>query len=925
MLILALFKNIFMNLRHALLVSFFTLLTIVALAQKPSLDHTVYDKWESIGNLTIDPYGKFTSYQINVQEGDSRLIVKSLQNDWSLTIDRGYQAQFSEDGHFLIAKIKPFYADTRKAKIDKKKAEEMPKDSLVIVDMQTQQIQKKPNVKSYQLPEKSSGILAYLLDKKGDLNKDGSDLILYSLKDTSKQIFHGISQYAINPTGKNVLLYQVKSKLSNAAVAIGSLKDSIAVKISTNLFSATNLVWDEKGSQAAFLIEPDSTSKYLQKKYTLAYFDANKDSANSVVTSTDKAFPTKYIIGGDRKIKFSKSGDRILFGIQPILPIKDTSLPEFERVSVDIWNYQEAQLQPIQLKNLETDLKNTETVVYTPTTSAVVYLGKVDEHDLKITKEGDGTFAIYTIDSANQAAFQWQGFTYKDIYALNVTTGEKQLVKSNWKGRLLSSAYDGNSLVFYDDATRKYFSYDLLNKKLQAIAKDIKFPLYDEENDMPDDPNAYGMVKWMENNRDLLIYDKYDIWLVDTKGINASIKLTNGRNNNTTYRFVENKYEHPVITTSDVLLLKGYNEINKSESLSILNIATQKVSLLNQFPMHLSDIVGAKNTKEFIVLQEDEFTAPIPFKYTAEAVAQDPKAFQNINPQQAKYNWMSAELFKWKAYTGKTTEGILYKPENFDPKKKYPMIVYFYERNNETLHNYKAPAPTPSRLNISYFASRGYLVFVPDIWYKTGYPGQGAYDYIVSGTRALIQKGFVDSTKIGLQGQSWGGYQIAYLITKTKLYAAAWAGAPVVNMTSAYGGIRWESGVNRQFQYEKTQSRIGATLWERPDLYLKNSALFSLPNVTTPLVIMSNDADGAVPWYQGIEMFTAMKRLNKKVWMLNYNNEFHNLVERRNRKDIQIREQQFFDHYLKKEPMPKWMSVGVPAIMKGRTWGFEIE
>ncbi|MGR2054332.1 alpha/beta hydrolase family protein, partial [Salmonella enterica] len=94
------------------------------------------------------------------------------------------------------------------------------------------------------------------------------------------------------------------------------------------------------------------------------------------------------------------------------------------------------------------------------------------------------------------------------------------------------------------------------------------------------------------------------------------------------------------------------------------------------------------------------------------------------------------------------------------------------------------------------------------------------------------------------------------------------------------------------------QSRIGATLWEKPNLYIENSALFSIPQIKTPLVVMANDADDAVPWYQGIEMFTAMRRLNKSVWMLNYNNEAHNLIERKNRKDIQIREQQFFDYLL---------------------------
>ena len=208
---------------------------------------------------------------------------------------------------------------------------------------------------------------------------------------------------------------------------------------------------------------------------------------------------------------------------------------------------------------------------------------------------------------------------------------------------------------------------------------------------------------------------------------------------------------------------------------------------------------------------------------------------------------------------------------------------------------------------------------MPDIWYTTGNPGKSAYDYIVSGTRALIKKGFIDSTKIGLQGQSWGGYQTAYLITQTNLYKAAWAGAPVSNMFSAYGGIRWESGLNRQFQYEHSQSRIGATIWEKPNLYIENSPLFYLPKVKTPLVIMANDADGAVPWYQGIELFTAMRRLNKPVWMLNYNGEAHNLIERKNRKDIQIKEQQFFDWLLKDAPAPKWITEGVPAVMKGRS------
>jgi Dipeptidyl aminopeptidases/acylaminoacyl-peptidases len=184
---------------------------------------------------------------------------------------------------------------------------------------------------------------------------------------------------------------------------------------------------------------------------------------------------------------------------------------------------------------------------------------------------------------------------------------------------------------------------------------------------------------------------------------------------------------------------------------------------------------------------------------------------------------------------------------------------------------------------------------------------------------------WVDSTKMAIQGQSWGGYQVAYLVTRTSMFAAAGAGAPVANMTSAYGGIRWGSGWNRQFQYERQQSRLGYSLWEKPELYIKNSPLFKANKVTTPLLIMHNDKDGAVPWYQGIELFTALKRNGKKVWMLQYNDEDHNLVERRNRKDLSIRLAQFFDHFLKGAPAAKWIKDGVPAVLKGIEWGTEVE
>ena len=226
----------------------------------------------------------------------------------------------------------------------------------------------------------------------------------------------------------------------------------------------------------------------------------------------------------------------------------------------------------------------------------------------------------------------------------------------------------------------------------------------------------------------------------------------------------------------------------------------------------------------------------------------------------------------------------------------------------------------------TFYASRGYLVFIPDVVYRTGYPGQSAYDAVVPGVLHLIAQGYVDPDRIGVQGHSWGGYQIAYLVTRTNLFRAAAAGAPVANMTSAYGGIRWESGMSRMFQYERTQSRIGATLWEAPLKYIDNSPLFALDRVETPLLILHNDHDGAVPWYQGIELFVGLRRLDKPAWLINYNGEPHwPSSTYAKRRDWNIRLQQFFDYFLLGAPAPVWLAEGIPATEKGRTSGLELE
>jgi dipeptidyl aminopeptidase/acylaminoacyl peptidase len=289
----------------------------------------------------------------------------------------------------------------------------------------------------------------------------------------------------------------------------------------------------------------------------------------------------------------------------------------------------------------------------------------------------------------------------------------------------------------------------------------------------------------------------------------------------------------------------------------------------------------------------------------------------DANPQQKDYRWGTVEIVDWRDADGVPARGLLYKPDNFDASKKYPMIVYFYEQHTNGLHGYVTPTGR-NVINPAVYVSRGYMVFEPDIRYVDGYPGQSALKTIVPGVHSLMAKGFVKEDGVGIQGQSWGGYQTAYIITQTNLFRAAMAGAPVSNMFSAYGGIRLESGNSRAGQYEHGQSRIGGSIWEYPELYMENSPLFFADRIRTPLLIMSNDADGAVPWQQGIEMFIAMRRLGKEAYLVDYNGDAHNPRKRANQRDIDIKMQQFFDHHLLGAPMPDWMKHGIPMLQKGR-------
>jgi len=927
--------------RIALLSLLLTLVAVPTAAQeKRSLEHADYDRWNRIQNDVVSKDGAWLVYRLVPGDGDATMVLEGLGDDRSLTLERGTNPAFSADSRYLVAHVEPMQeaVDAAREGEDAERNGEngQPHDSLVIVQLSTLSVTRVADVSSFRLPEDEGGWMAYLLeaddddqpseespegDEEEDVEEaprldDGTTLVVRSLNSEREWRFDAAVEYEFAAEGS--ALFYTASGAEGAADGVFRVDDGGASEtVSTGEGRYVDLAVSHEGT-AAFLTDRDDRD---DEAPDFALYVAADGMATSRAGTATSGLPAGWAPSENGEVSFSDSGARVFFGTTSAPePEPEDDTAEEDRVVVDIWNWKDPYLQPMQLLQQSQEESRTYQAMLDIESGRVVQLATEGVPSVSVAERGDGAVALGTSNLDYRQLVSWDG-RYSDFFIIDVEDGTTQQVAEMVRGRP-SLSPSGAYVTWWDGFETVWMAYDVQSGETVSLTENLGVPVHDLLDDHPDALRDYGSAGWIEGEELFVVYDEFDAWALDPSGRTAARNLTEGvgRESGIRFRVVDLDAGDPYVPGDSDVYLSAFDTQTKASGVYRDRFGSARApERLVMDDVRLTGIRKAERAN--VILYERSTFQEFPDVWVADADFADARRVTDANPQQDEYLWGSAELVDWNSSDGIPLQGILYKPEGFDPSKTYPMMVYFYERNSDGLHSYTVPAAGGSSINYSFYVSRGYLLFVPDIPYRIGYPGESALDAVVPGVLNLVDEGYVDRDKIGVQGHSWGGYQIAYMVTRTDLFAAAEAGAPVANMVSAYGGIRWGTGMSRMFQYEHTQSRIGGSLWEKPLRFIENSPIFTADKIRTPLLMMHNDQDTAVPWEQGIELFVALRRLGQPAWMLNYNGEPHGLRKSQNQKDWAMRMQQFFDHYLMEAPAPVWMEEGVPAILKGKELG----
>ena len=814
-------RNIIQPMRKILLI-LAALFALAAPAQtKRPVTHKDWDAWRSISGQTLSRDGRYLAYAFMPQDGDGDLIVRELSTgkEWKENVGalpppviapadsetppppRTIRIAFTSDGQYLVANTYPPKAETDKAKREKKKPGEMPKQGLLLMTLSSGSVTRIASVKNFQVPEKGGSWLAFAKEappaaesaeaaKPAAQDMDdadqrraagapaagasgrkeyGTDLVLHDLKSATgnERTFANALEYSFARDGKT-LVYAVASKKEeeNGVFAVTPGTDAAPLALAAGKGKYSKLSWDREQDQLAFFFE---NSAWLWDRQTTA--------AKVAVNSQTAGLLPGMVISDKGALSFSRDGKRLFVPVGPPPPpeadAKDaagSSESTEDKVLMDLWHYRDDAVQPMQKVRATRERNRTYRGVWHIADRKYVQLASPQMQ--AVTPTDDGLLAVGTDDRAYRRMGDYDG-SYNDIYLIDTVTGQRSNVMRQLRGGSLQTSPDGKHGIYFNN--KAWFLVTLADSASRNATGSLGVAMHNEEDDTPEAPGSYGSAGFSKDGQSYFLNDRFDVWQLFVDGRPPrNVTAGAGRKQGIQFRIVNTE---PVeeddargIDTSKPLTLRAESELTRESgfySAALTGSAAPRRLLWGAKSYRYLTRAKEVDTLLISASRFDEY----PDLQVTGATFQAPRKVTNGGAQMEPFLWGTGELVSFRNSDGVPLKAALYKPADFDPSKKYPLLVYIYERLSQTVNTFIEPRPSHN-VNFSQYVSAGYVILTPDIVYTIGQPGQSALKSVLPAIQAVVDQGYVDEARIGIQGHSWGGYQIAYMVTQTKRFRA---------------------------------------------------------------------------------------------------------------------------------------------------------
>ncbi len=885
-------------------------------AEKKVLTLDDYPKWKHIQEVTISDTGDWITYGYRPNGGDVTLNIKSLETEKIYDIAVGSDPKISSDSRWAAYKISPSKEEAKKLQKEKKPVT----TKVELVDLRSGDKATYANASSFVFSN-DSGFFAVKKDKADKNAKhDGTDLVLRNLQTGLDLNIGNVGSFQFNHDG-TMLAYTIDAdKKAGNGVYVLVLASGAIRSLDSGEADYAQLKWDDNGRKALAgfqkgnalaVLKGKKPEKSVEKENALLVFmDLGTGTSSKIVynPSEDKDFPEEMILSEKGELTWSEDNSRIYCGIKEQEAEPEKS--EDPVANVDVWHWKDERLQSVQMVQANRDRRFTYRSAFLLKTKEFVPL--TDEAMPTIEIPRDGKFGVGRENKKYRADVN-RGRSTADYYRIDLDTGKRTLIIEELPVRMGLDP-DGRYFLYFRDG--HLWTFGLETEKHMNISEAAPVSFVNVDMDIPTDKRPWGVAGWTEDGKSLIVYHKYDVWLLSLDGSQA-VNLTKGRGDEQEirFRYVRLDTEGRHIDTSKPLLLSAYGEWTKKAGYFHLSPRGDLEELVYDDVMFGRRNLKAKKADK--ILYTRETFVDFPDYYVSDTRFQNPVRVTDANPQQKEYAWGRRILIDYENSQGVKLQATLTLPAGYVEGKKYPMLVYFYEKMSQRHHNYSMPT-YDDRPHMSTYASDGYLVLMPDIVYTVGIPGSNALDCVSAAVQKVIDLGYADPDHIGLQGHSWGGYQSSFIVTQTDMFACVVTGAPLTNLPSMYNILYKRTGNTNQGIIETSQGRFGKDVYPMKDLdlYVSQSPMHHAAKITTPFMILHGTEDGAVDWNQGLEFYTSARRLGKQVILLSYPGEPHHLRKEENQMDFLLRMKQYFDHYCKGTPAPDWMINGIPFLKK---------